>query len=185
MEDEKIIDLFWNRDESAIAETSSKYGRLCFYIANKILSSREDCEEVVNDTYMSLWNCIPTNHPNRLSVFIGKITRNLALKKYEYNSAAKRNSEASCSIDELEDIVSGGNYVENEFENKRIELAIDQFLLTQDPYKRYVFIRRYWYFDSIDEISGRTGFSESKIKSMLFHLRKGLKEYLEKEGINI
>ena len=185
MEDEKIIDLFWNRNESAISETSSKYGRLCFYIANKILSSREDCEEVVNDTYMSLWNCIPYNRPNRLSVFIGKIARNLALKKYEYNSAQKRNSEAACSIDELEEIISGGNYVENEFENKRIELAIDQFLLKQDPDKRHVFIRRYWYFDSIEEICSITGYSQSKVKSMLFHLRKALKDHLEKEGINI
>ena len=185
MEDERIIDLFWNRDESAIEETSSKYGKLCFYIAKKILSNQEDCEEVVNDTYMSLWNSIPTNRPNRLSVFIGKIARNLALKKYEYNSAAKRNPEASCSIDELEDIVSGGDYVENEFENKRVELAIDQFLLSQNPDKRHVFIRRYWYCDSIEEISERTGFSISKVKSMLFHLRKGLKEHLEKEGINI
>ena len=185
MNDEKIIDLFWGRDESAISETSSKYGRLCFYIANNILSSREDCEEVVNDTYMSLWNSIPDNRPNRLSVFIGKIARNLALKKYEYNSAAKRNPEASCSIDELDDIVSGGNYVENKFENKRIERAIDQFLLKQDSDKRYVFIRRYWYLDPIDRISELTGFSQSKIKSMLFHMRKGLKEHLEKEGINI
>ena len=104
MEDERIIDLFWERDESAITETSSKYGKLCFYIANNILTSKEDSEEVVNDTYMTLWNCIPTNRPNRLAVFIGKIARNLSLKKYEYNSAAKRNPEAACSIDELEEI---------------------------------------------------------------------------------
>lgn len=185
MDDEKIIDLFWGRDERAITETSSKYGKLCFYIANNILKSHEDSEEVVNDTYMTLWNCIPTDHPNRLSVFIGKIARNLSLKKYEYNSAAKRNPEAVCSIDELAEVVSGGDYVANEFENKRIELAIDQFLLKQDTDKRHVFIRRYWYFDSIEEISRRTGFSQSKVKSMLFHLRKGLKEHLEKEGINI
>ena len=185
MEDSKIIDLFWGRDEAAIIETSSKYGRLCNYIANNILANHEDSEEVVNDTYLTLWNRIPSDRPSRFSVFIGRITRNLALKRYEYNTASKRNPEAVCSIDELGEIVSGIDFVENEFEKNRIKQAIEQFLLSQDSIKRHVFIRRYWYFDSISEISGRTGFSESKIKSMLFHLRKGLKDHLEKEGIEI
>ena len=117
MEDSKIIDLFWVRDEAAIIETSSKYGRLCNYIANNILANHEDSEEVVNDTYLTLWNRIPSDRPSRFSVFIGRITRNLALKRYEYNTASKRNPEAVCSIDELGEIVSGTDYVENEFDS--------------------------------------------------------------------
>lgn len=185
MEDETIIGLYWERDEKAIAETSSKYGKLCFHIANNILSSREDSEECVNDTYLGLWNVIPRERPARFSVFVGRITRNLALKRFEYLSAAKRNPEAVCSFEELGDCVSGRDSVENELENKRIERAIDSFLWQQGEEKRNIFIRRYWYFDSMDSICRQTGYSQSKIKSMLFHMRQKLRAYLESEGIEV
>lgn len=185
MNDEKIIELYWNRNENAISETSSKYGKLCFFISNNILSVTADSEEVVNDTYLTLWNSIPPKRPTRFSVFISRIARNLALKKYEYNSAEKRNPEAVCSLEELCDCVSGKNSIESELENKRIEQTISQFLWSQSEEKRSIFIRRYWYFETIQSISHRTGFSESKIKSMLFHLRKGLRTFLEQEGIEV
>lgn len=185
MNDDQIIELFWARLEDAIQATSEKYGRLCLYIANNILASRLDSEECVNDAYLGLWNAIPPQRPSKLSVFAGRITRNLALKRYEYLSAAKRNPEAVCSFEELDDCVSGGNYVENELEDRRIEAAISDFLWEQSEEKRNVFIRRYWYFESIESICKRTGFSRSKVKSMLFQLRKKLREYLESEGIEV
>ncbi|MDE6851460.1 MAG: sigma-70 family RNA polymerase sigma factor [Lachnospiraceae bacterium] len=179
MDDERIISLYWARDESAIAETSLKYGGLCNYIANNILSSHEDREECINDTYLAVWNAIPDQRPSRFSVFISRITRNLALKKYEYISAAKRNPSAVTSLDELGDCVSGTDNVESEIEKKYIESTIDKFLWRLNEEKRNVFIRRYWYLDSIETICKCTGFSQSKVKSMLFEMRRKLSKYLE------
>lgn len=185
MEDSKIIELYWERSEDAIAETELKYGRLCRYIAMNILANNEDSEECVNDTYLGAWNAIPSQKPDRFSAFIGRITRNLALKKYEYISAAKRNPEAVCSLSELEDCISGKDYIENELENRRIEKAVSEFLWQQDEEKRTVFIRRYWYFEPIDSICAHSGFSRSKVTSMLYRTRQKLKAYLESEGIEL
>lgn len=185
MDDEKILDLYWARNEDAIRETSSKYGNLCSYIAGNILVSPEDREECVNDTWLGAWNAIPPHRPSRFSLFLGKITRNLALKKLTYRSAAKRNSNAVCSLEELGDCVSGTQSVENELENKRIEQTISAFLQQQSEEKRAVFLYRYWYFESIAGICVRTGYSEGKVKSMLYHTREKLRIYLEKEGIEL
>jgi len=185
VEDEKNIGLYWERNEDAVTETSSKYGKLFFRIASNILLNREDSEECVNDTYLGLWNVIPEQRPCRFSVFAGRITRNLALKKFDYLSAAKRNPEAVCSLDELGDCVSGRESVENEVENRRIEEVIDTFLWQLGEEKRSVFVRRYWYFDSIEAICRRTGYTRNKIKSMLFHTRQKLRAYLESEGIEL
>lgn len=185
MDDKKIIALYWARDENAIRETSSKYGRLCTYIANNILANHEDSEECVNDTYLAVWNAIPKQRPDKFSAFIAKITRNLALKKYEYMSAAKRNSSVVTSLEELGDCVSGTNSTESEIERRYVESSISRFLWQLREEKRNVFIRRYWYFDSIEQISKYTGFSQSKVKSMLYEMRQKLKKYLESEGIEI
>ena len=185
MDDREIIQLYWNRNEEAIRETSLKYGRLCSLIANNILKNREDSEEVVNDTYLALWNSIPPKNPDRFSAFTSRITRNLALRKYEYNSAAKRNPEAVYALEELKDCISGKDSLENELENKRIETAISEFLWEQDEEKRNIFVLRYWYFESVRSISIRTGYSEGKIKSILFRLRKKLREYLRGEDIEL
>lgn len=183
MDDNRIIELYWERKEEAITETALSYGRLCTYIAKNILSSHEDCEECVNDTYLAVWNAIPDKRPGRFSAFISRITRNLALKKYEYLSAAKRNPAAAVSLEELGDCVSGTDSVESEAEKRRIAGAIDQFLWRQREEKRNVFIRRYWYFDSIEAICQSTGFSQSKVKSMLHEMRRKLRAHLEREGI--
>ena len=185
MDDKSIVTLYWARDENAIKETVSKYGRLCEYIAGNILSSREDRDECVNDTWLAVWNAIPVQCPNRLSSFVGKITRNLALKKYDYISAAKRNASAVISLEELGDCVTGTDNVETEMERKHISDAISNFLWQQNEEKRIVLIRRYWYFDSIACICRKTGFSQSKVKSMLFEMRQKLRKHLEREGINI
>lgn len=185
MDDAKIIELYLARSEAAIAETDLKYGKLCRYIASNILANHEDRDECVNDTYFGAWNAIPPQRPNKFSAFIGKITRNLALKKYEYVSAAKRNPDAVFSLSELEDCVSGQESVEDALENRRIEKAISDFLWQLDAEKRTVFIRRYWYFEPIDRICRRYGFSKSKVTSMLYHTRQRLREHLESEGIDL
>ena len=185
MEDSSIIQLYWERSEQAILETDSKYGRLCRYVAMNILQSPEDGEECVNDAYLGLWNAMPPQRPSRFSVFVSRVTRNLALKKYEYLSAAKRNPEAVCSLSELEDCVSGRDSVEDELENRRVEQAISDFLWRQEEEKRVIFLRRYWYFESIDDICRRSGYSRSKVTSMLHQTRKKLRTYLEKEGIEV
>lgn len=185
MEDYEIIELYFDRSEEAIVQTAVKYGKLCRYVTVNILSSREDCEECVNDTYLGAWNAIPPQKPSRFSSFIGKIARNLALKRYEYVSAEKRNPEAVCSLDELSECVSGRDYVESELENRRIEEAISDFLWKQKEEVRVIFIRRYWYFEPIDSISRRSGYSRSKVTSILFRTRQRLREHLEREGIEI
>lgn len=185
MEDTALIGLYWQRDETAIEATATKYGGLCGSIARNILKAPEDCEECLNDTYLAVWNAIPEQRPSRFSVFVSRITRNLALKKWEYLSAAKRNPAAVVSLEELGDCVSGTDGVEDEMENRRIERIIDAFLWEQSREKRDVFIRRYWYFDSIGAICEATGFSESKVKSMLLAMRRKLRDYLESEGVEI
>lgn len=185
MEDSQIVELYWERKEEAIKETSLKYGRLCTNIAKNILSSYEDSEECVNDAYLVVWNAIPDKRPDRFSAFISRITRNLALKKYEYLSAAKRNPAAISSLEELEDCVSGTDSVESEVEKEHIESAIEQFLWRQKEEKRNIFIRRYWYFDSIESICRSTGFTQSKVKSILYELRQKLRRHLESEGVEV
>lgn len=185
MDDNKIIELYWERKEEAIKETSLKYGRLCAHIAKNILSCYEDSEECVNDTYFAVWNAIPKERPNRFSAYVSRITRNLALKKYDYLSAAKRNPSATLSLEELGDCVSGTESIESEIETKRIERTIDKFLWRQGEEKRNIFIRRYWYFDSIENICERTGFTQSKVKSMLYEMRQKLRKHLEREGIEV
>ncbi len=185
MEDTALIGLYWQRDETAIEATATKYGGLCGSIARNILKAPEDCEECLNDTYFAVWNAIPEQRPSRFSVFVSRITRNLALKKWEYLSAAKRNPAAVVSLEELGDCVSGTDGVEDEMENRRIERIIDAFLWEQSREKRDVFIRRYWYFDSIGAICEATGFGESKVKSMLLAMRRKLRDYLESEGVEI
>jgi len=185
MDDNKIIELYWERNEDALRETHRKYGRLCGRIAGNVLKSREDIEECVNDTYLGCWNAMPREWPARLPVFVGRITRNLSLKKYEYNSAQKRSLDSVTSLEELSDVVSGSDTVETEFESRRVDEAINAFLGSLDRDKRSVFLARYWFFESVDEISERTGYSRSKVKSMLFNMRKKLRDHLEREGVEL
>ena len=183
MEDEKIIGLYWERSEDAIAETASKYGRLFFRIADNILSDQEDSEECVNDTYLGLWNAIPDARPSPFAAFSGMIRRNRSLKKYEYRSAAKRNPQAIRSFEELRECVSGRTSVENKVEERRIEQLIDAFLWQQREETRTVFLRRYWYADSIRDLALRFGCTEGKVKTLLFRTRARLRGYLDERGI--
>lgn len=185
MEDNKILQLYFERSEEAIVQTDAKYGRMCRHIAGNILRSTEDSEECVNDTWLGAWNRIPPEKPQRFSAYIGRITRNLALKRYAYLSADKRCAEAVYSLSELGDCVSGADSVEDELSCRAVERAISDFLWQQDRVMRVIFVRRYWYFDSIDDICRRTGYSQSKVTSILFRMRKNLREYLEGEGVKV
>lgn len=151
--------------------------------AHNILSSREDSEECVNDTYLGLWNTIPPQKPERFSAFVARVARNLALKRFDHVNAQKRNPAAVRSLEELEECVSGRESVETEVEARRLKELLDAFLWKQDEERRNIFLLRYWYFESIDSICRRTGCSQSKIKSMLFQTRKKLRVYLEEEGV--
>lgn len=185
MEDNQIIELYWQRKEEAVTETAEKYGKLCFRLAGNILASREDCEECVSDTYLRLWNSIPTARPRHFAAFIGRIVRNLALDKYEYLSADKRAQGMAVAFEELEECVSGKASVEDEMDGRLLTESINRFLASLDREKRTVFVYRYWCFESLESIARRTGFSVGKVKSILFQLRKRLRTYLESEGIEV
>ena len=157
MDDHDIVALYWAREEDAIRETCAKYGGLCRSIVGRILTSPEDGEECLNDTWLGLWNAIPPQRPGRLAAFAGRVARNLALKRYDYVTARRRNPEAVRSLEELGDCVSGRESVETEVENRRIEEAVGSFLRGLEEEKRNVFLLRYWHFLSIEDICRRTG----------------------------
>lgn len=184
MDDLSIIELYFERDEKAIQETDKKYGHLCFNVAINVLGDDEDSEECVNDTYLSVWNKIPPTRPNNFKAFICKITRNLSLKKLQYNKAIKRTPESLVSFSELEYVLPDNSIVSN-IENAEIGKLISEFLMHEKPDARAVFIRKYWFFDSVEDIATRYSFSESKIKSLLYHTRSRLRDYLRKEGVEL
>ena len=183
MEDFKIIELFFKRNENAISETERKYGRYLSKIAYNILFDTEDSEECVNDTYMKAWNSIPPQQPEILSTFLGKITRHLAIDLFRKKHAEKRkNSEYALSLSELDECIPDKFSAEKEFEQKELSESINRFLASLSKENRDIFVCRYFYSDSIKEIASFFKSSESKIKSSLFRSRKALKEHLEKEG---
>ena len=184
MDDLKIIELYFQRDEQAIIETDYKYGKLCHSIAYNILNNHEDSEECVNETYVGVWNAIPPTRPNNLMAFVCKIARNLSLKRLEFLRREKRSSAVILSLEELEEVLSDDRFAPD-VSDEDLGKLISKFLYNQKEDFRNVFIRKYYFFDSIKEIAERYSFSESKVKNMLFHTRKKLREYLIKEGVAI
>lgn len=181
MEDMRIVRLYLNRNQQAIKETDSKYGRLCFSIAKNILADTEDCRECVNDTYLAVWNSIPPNRPDNLRAYIAKTARYTALKRLEFNTAAKRDTSMSVCIDEIGEIITDDSVLA-ELSAQELGNVINKFLKGEKTDSRCVFVRRYWHFDSVAEIAARYNFSDSKVKSMLFHSRKRLEKFLRQEG---
>ena len=182
MEDNVIIELYWNRSEQAIIETKNKYQRLCTKISLNILHNKEDAEECVNETYLGVWNVIPTARPVYFSAFLCKITRNISLKKLNYNHAQKRHSEALKAIDELENVLIKNTNPTINLEEEELIDAINEFLNELSIDKRNIFIRRYFFFDTITEISNMFGFSKSKVKSILSRDGKKLCKHLQERG---
>ncbi len=184
MDDLKIIELYFERDKQAIKETDSKYGKLCHSIAYNILNNREDSEECVNDTYVGVWNAIPPTRPNNFMAFICKIARNLSLKRLEFTKREKRSADIIISFEELAAVLPDERYAPN-ISDEDIGKVISEFLRNQKEDAKNVFIRKYYFFDSISEIAMRYSFTESKVKNMLFYTRNKLKDYLIKEGVEI
>lgn len=186
MEDAKIVQLYFERDEQAIPETANKYGNYCTAIAKNILGNREDAEECVNHTYLNTWNTIPPHKPKMLSTFLGKIVRNLAFNRYKYNTADKRGGgETAVILDELSECVSGREDVEQAYEQKELVAVINDFLGTLPTEKRNIFVRRYWYADDISDIATRFGMSYPAISMTLKRLRGKLREYLTERGYEV
>ena len=183
MEDSIIIERFWERDESAISAVSEKYGKYCKTIARNIIGNEQSVEEIVQDTLLKLWESIPPNRPKMLQAFIGKITRNLSLDAVKVMNAQKRGSgEAELVLDELMDITSGENKVEDLAEQHEILKAINDFLGGLPIKKRKIVVLRYWHCYSVSEISRIVGISEINVSSILKRERKKLTEYLKKRG---
>ena len=185
MQDEMIVELFWQRNESALKEAEDKYHSYLQKIAYNILADLEDAREAVNETLLRAWNSIPPHRPDILRTYLGKITRQLSIDVYRREHRQKRiASEFTVSLDELGDIVSDKDTPES-LDSKLLGEAIDRYLMAQSYDARTAFVQRYYFGDTVREIAERQNATESKVKSMLFRTRQGLKEYLEKEGYEI
>lgn len=184
MDDQQIIDLYWARSENAITETAHKYGPYCHSIAYHILYSKEDSEECVNDTYWKAWGAMPPQRPNQLRTFLGKITRNLSLNRWEKHTAEKRGAgQVPLALDELAECVPAPDSVERTVDDLALTELLNDFLSGLPAQTRQIFMRRYWYLCSVKEIAADCAVSESKVKTTLFRTRNKLKQHLEKEGV--
>lgn len=184
MDDDKIVALYWERDEKAIKETENKYGKYCYRIAYNILFNEEDAKESVNDSYLGAWNSMPPHRPTILSTFLGKITRRLSLNKWREKNAKKRGGgETVLALDELMECIPSNQKIDSKLEAEELGKILDAFLDELPIMERRVFICRYWYMDSISEICEHFGFSQSKVKSMLYRMRGKLLIKLKKEGV--
>ena len=184
MNDLNIIELFFARNEEAIKQTDIKYGKLCRSVAYNILNNNEDSEECVNDTYVGLWNAIPPTRPNNFMAFVCRITRNLSLKRLESMTRQKRLQPILVSLDELSEVLSDEG-ISDGVSDENIGKLISDFLRKERGEIRNVFIRKYYFFDSVGDIAKRYNLTESKVKNMLYHTRIKLKKHLIKEGIQI
>ena len=181
MEDKQIVDLFWERSESAIQETEKKYGRYCYYIAYQILQSDEDAKEVVNDTYLKAWQTIPPKRPEALKPYVGMISRHLAFDIYEAQHTQKR-GQIPLVLDELAECLPGADDAWDVVSGIALRDSLNAFLRGLPLKTRNIFLRRYWYASSLVDIADEYAMKESTVGMILLRTRKKLKSYLEKEG---
>ena len=184
MDDSKIIELFFARNEDAIKHTDDAYGRRLFHLADNIVHNDQDAEESVNDTYMKAWDTIPPQRPEHFFAYIAKICRNFALKRIDWQKAKKRNAEVVTLTQEMENCIPD-TYRDMEADERELGRILDAFLRTLTPKNQMVFLRRYWYVDTIAEIAVRYGISESAVQMRLNRTRSKLAMYLAKEGIKV
>ena len=184
MEDTAIIDLYWNRDESAIRETDAVYGRKLTSLSQRILGSPEDAGECVNDTYLETWNTIPPQKPNFLYAFLSRICRYISFGRLDWNNAAKRRADLVSLTEELAQSIPD-NRTEQELDARELGRILSRFVTTLPEDSRLIFLRRYWHLESTEEIARSCGFSQSKVKTQLHRTRAKLYAYLEKEGITV
>lgn len=184
MDDPQIIELYWARSEQAISETSAKYGAFLWRIARNILESHDDADECVNDTYLRAWNAIPPSRPSAFRAWLGRIVRNLSLDRWKQSRTAKRGGDGmEVLLGELDDCVPEPHGTEKTMEDQEIASLISAFLRRQSPESRIIFLRRYWYGQSVADIAAGMNCGEGKVKSSLFRTRKALRTYLEQEEV--
>lgn len=182
MLDEEIIELFFERSEKALEELEVKYGKICLQTSYNILGNYSDAEECVNDSYLGIWNAIPPTRPNPLLTYVLKIVRNLSLNCFHRNQARKRNSAYDLAVNELSEFLASSESVESAMETKELVQAIETFLDGLKKRDRVIFIRRYWFYDSYEQIADRVGISSKNVSVKLTRLRRQLKVYLEERG---
>ena len=186
MDDNEIVELYLSRSEDAIDQTAQKYGSRLRSIAYSILNDRETAEECENDAYLETWNLVPPHEPrNYLFAFVGKIVRHLALNVCKKNNRQKRYAVYCELTQEMQECIPAGNDIESEMDIKYLSSLIDEYLESCSEEQQNVFVRRYWYFDSVAQIAKAYGFSQSKVKTMLFRMRSELKKHLEKGGYDV
>ena len=183
MDDKRIVELYWQRNEAAISETKTHYGKYCYSIAYGILKNNEDAQECENDTYLEAWNTIPPKTPVRLSAFLGTITRQKAIDRWRRKNTLKRGGEVVISLGELEQCIPDNRAIDDNLLAEELSKEISDFLRTLPQNERIVFVRRYWYLDSVNDICERFGYGKSKVKMMLKRTRDKLISYLEQKGV--
>ena len=184
MDDGKILDLYFERNEQAVKETDTAYGRKLYVLSNNILNNREDAEESVSDTYMETWNSIPPKRPKYFYAFLASICRNMSFNRLDWRLAAKRNAEVVTLTQELEMCIPDSRQ-DGEMDRRELRRVLETFLDSLSKESRLIFLRRYLYVDTVAEIAARYGISESKVKTQLHRTRAKLHTYLKKEGIYV
>lgn len=184
MNDSQIIALYWERNEDAIRVTDQVYGPRLFAISDRLLHSRQDAQESVNDTYLKTWDTVPPQRPVYFFAYLAKICRNFSLARIQWNTAAKRNAEVIALTREMEECIPDRS-IERRLEGEELGELLNAFLESISLENRRIFLRRYWFSDSVQEISDRYHISQSKVKTQLHRTRKKLKEFLEQEGITV
>lgn len=182
MNDEKIIELFWERSQNALTELDLKYGKDCLILSKNIVKNLPDAEECVNDSYLGVWNSIPPKRPNALLAYVLKIVRNISIRRYHYNRAERRNVENTLPLDDLSTEVCG---FEGQYTEQNITDILNDFLAGLDKKDRMLFVRRYWYSDSLESLSRKTGLKENNIAQKLYVMRGKLRMQLQKGGVDV
>ena len=183
LKDHEIVGLFFSRSEQAITELNLKYGKTIKNVAWNILNNPQDVEECTNDTYLHVWNRIPPTKPDSLGAYVCRIARNVSLKRYQSNTAVKRNSYYDVALQELEDTIPALSTVESDLEAKELTRYLNRYLDKLAPDDRYMFLRRYWFGDSIGEIAQQLSSSPGSVSVRLFRMRQNLQQHLQKEGM--
>ena len=184
MEDHQIVELYWSRQESAIAETKAKYERMLMGISLSLSPTPSDAEECVSDTYLAAWNSMPSDRPTYLGAYLSKIVRRLSVDRFRAQTAQKRGGVGQV-FEELSECIPSGSDVEGEYDEHQTADSINRYLYSLDEEKRYIFVRRYFYSDATETIALSLGVSQSKVKTTLHRLRAGLRKHLEREGVSI
>ena len=185
MEDKQIVELYWARSETAISETEKKYGRYCHYIAYQILCNDEDAKEIVNDTYLKTWNTVPPQRPDPLKPYVGTISRQLSLNRYEAQNTQKRGGQVQIVLDELSECIPDNDSGADIGESVALSDALNRFIWALPQRTRNIFVRRYFYMSTIAEIAKDFSMKESNVTMHLLRTRKKLEQFLKKEGFDL